>query len=327
MSACVQEFMEKPHKAYACGKGNGRIIKTLSNAFTGTSEKMQESEKQAFAGLMHLAMQVPEGRETAALLAEMGYSFAFEATTGCDGFCMPDKKKIVLNPNSSVESLLPVFVHEGRHAVQESLKSENEPRLEKMRVSSMYQEGRATEADAYAHEMAFIYQMKDVYPAVYETMEAKKSPIFEAFVSEMDKSGDEKKAMQQTFEAFYGFDRIRDFYDGWHKDWVKEGVRVAVANRDTRAFSDQKYTAADILKKCVYQGKPYIDEDFLNSPKAFSLTAADKKEVMGLMDGYVSAVKGAKADTSVMTMYTRGEVGHHAFSNAVAAKVSKKKGR
>lgn len=326
MSENVNEFMEKPYKAYACGKGNGRIIKTLSNAFKGTSKEAQESEKQAFAGLMHLAMQVPEGRETVVALAEMGYSFAFEATAGCDGFCSPNRKKIVLNPNSSVESLLPVFVHEGRHAIQDNLKSTNEPPLEKMCISSMYQDGRATEADAYAHEMAFIYQMKDVYPSVYETMEAKKSPIFEAFVGEMNRSGDEKKAMQQTFESFYDFERIRDFYDGWHKDWVKEGVRVAVANRDTRAFSDQKYAAADVLKKCVYQGEPYMDEAFLNSPKAFSLSAEDKKEVTGLMDGYVSAVKGAKADKSVMTMYTRGKSGN-AFSNVVAAKVSKKKGR
>lgn len=305
MSETVSEFMEKPHTKYACGKREEEARQTLTAAFCASSEDKAKREGMMFEALVEAVMETRKGRETLTELSELGYTFAFEVGN-FDGMCMPKDKKILLNPYEKIERLMTVIVHEGRHAIQAELTAESAPAFQDTQVASYYKKSRAIEADATAHEMAFIYETRDVDPAVYQHAAERNLPMFRAFVDEMDKSGDEKKAMQASFEAWYETPRYIDFYDKFHKERAQLIVNQAVPQNYTDAFS-KEYRNEDILKMCLYDGKPYINPEFLDSKKAFSLAENHKKDLEGIMESYEKAVPGAGKDRSFLKMYSRGE--------------------
>lgn len=60
------------------------------------------------------------------------------------------------------------------------------------KVADYLRNERATEADATAHENAFLYECKDVLPKVYQYAKELNRPMFNAYVAEMEKSGDKR---------------------------------------------------------------------------------------------------------------------------------------
>ena len=56
---------------------------------------------------------------------------------------------------------------------------------------------------------------------------------------------------------------------------------------------------------CVYQGKPYMTAEFLNSDKAYSVPKKDAKEIKAALTDYAKSVAGAKLDTSIDAMALR----------------------
>lgn len=330
MSETVAEFMNKPVKAYRCGRDARKAKKTLMQAFTASDQKNTLREEALFEGILDAVMQTKKGQETMKALAGFGYSYAFEKGN-FGGFCDPVNKKIVINPSFSFEYMLQTAVHEGRHAIQYSLESDKAPNYENTQVASFLRKHRAIEADAVAHEMAFVYECKDVLPKVYQDAKEQDLPMFRAYVGEMEASGDERRAMQACFASWYECDYYRDYYDKNHKDAIKQICDWSKQEKTSGCFSEE-YPAADVLKMCRYKGQSYMTEEFLNTGRAFSITQKDKREIYAMVCNYAKAVPETKTDMSVLTMRERKENGEllparDAAQTAVVAAKLNRKGR
>lgn len=286
---------------------NSEVKNVLTAAFSGTSREADLREKAVLEAALDIIMKTDEGRRSMENLAALGYTFACEHGSFA-GRCLSDVKKILINPECNFDHLLPTIVHEGTHAVQHSLESKEIPSFVYCTCSSIFRRYRAEEADACAHQMAFTYQLKDVYPSAYAFAEQEGTTMFRAYVGEMEKSGDGKAAMQESFKAWYDCEYYRNYYDASHKGLIKQGHDLGIQYGDSRLFS-MEYKAEDVINMCRYEGKPYMDEEFLNSPKAFSIPPRDKLEVMTFVADYARRVPGAAVDSSVMKMPSRGRNG------------------
>ena len=325
MSKTFAEFMEKPAKKYACGRSAKDAKKTLVKAFTASKNGDAVRESILFEDIVDSVMKTKKGRETMTALSGLGYSFAFEEGN-FGGFCDTEHKKIVINPRFQFTYMLQTAVHEGTHAIQASLKNPNE---DVMQAASYLRYCRAIEADAVAHEMAFVHECKDVLPAVYKSAQKKGLPMFTAYEAEMEKSGKEKKAMQASFAAWYECDGYRRYYDDYHKENIVDGCKDGIKKKRKNLYS-KEYPAEEVLKSCRYNGEIYMTPEFLNKGQAFSITAGDKKAIAAALKRYADAV-GAKADTSLSTMRERTADGtllpeKKAVNAAVVAK-AKQRGR
>lgn len=307
MAGSVREFMEKPCKAYACGSKAQKAKEILTKAFTASGTNDAAEEGALFEKIVDSVMKTKKGRETLTTLSKLGYSFAFEKGN-FGGFCSPDQKKIVINPSCGFEYMLQTAVHEGQHAIQCSRVSKNAPEFAYTQVASMLRMRRAIEADAVAHQMAFVYECKETLPGVYRDAEKCNLPMFHAYVGEMDKSHDEKKAMQACFSSWYECDYYRGYYDEFYKKIIQDLCREGKQQRDAGLFS-KEYPVADVLKICCYKGRPYMTADSLNSGLPYSVAKKDQKEISAAINDYAAAVPGAKADRSVQSMCLRNGKG------------------
>lgn len=303
MSDTVKEFMEKPTQKFACGRDAQETVGTLQKAFVASSKRKENKEKEVFAAILEPVMKTARGRETMETLADLGYKFRFE-NGNFGGMCCSGEKTILLNPNYDSNYIAHVLVHEGRHAIQYSRTPENAPELEETKVADMFRMRQAIEADACAHQAAFVYECKTVAPKVYSEYKAGGFPMLTAYEKEMEKSGDEKKAMQKSFESWYDYKAFRQYYDSYHKNIVGQLVDVGKKEKDPTFFS-KEYPVKDVVNMCVYQGKPYMTAEFLNSDKAYSVPKKDAKEIRAALTDYAKSVAGAKLDTSIDAMALR----------------------
>ena len=295
--------MEKPTQKFACGRDAQETVGTLQKAFVASSKRKENKEKEVFAAILEPVMKTARGRETMEALADLGYKFRFE-NGNFGGMCCSSEKTILLNPNYDSNYIAHVLVHEGRHAIQYSRTPENAPELEKTKVADMFRMRQAIEADACAHQAAFVYECKTVAPKVYSEYKAGGFPMLTAYEKEMEKSGDEKKAMQKSFESWYDYKAFRQYYDSYHKNIVGQLVDVGKKEKDPTFFS-KDYPVKDVVNMCVYQGKPYMTAEFLNSDKAYSVPKKDAKEIRAALTDYAKSVAGAKLDTSIDAMALR----------------------
>ncbi len=322
--------MEKPVKKYASGRDARKTMGTLQRAFVASSKRKAGKENEIFAAILEPVMKTERGRETMEALADLGYKFKFEAGH-FGGMCRSGIKTILLNPNYDNAFLSHVLVHEGRHAIQYSRAPENAPELEETKVADMFRMRQAIEADACAHQSAFVYECKDIAPEIYKQYKAAGYPMMTAFEKEMGKSGDEKKAMRASFEAWYDYKAFRKFYDDYHKNIVGQLADCGKDEKDPTFFS-KDYPVKDVVKMCVYQGKPYMTAEFLNGDKAYSVPKKDAKEIKAMLADYAQSVAGAKLDTSVDTMALRDGSMRivkpaNRQSSAVVAALKQKEGR
>ena len=330
MSDTVKEFMEKPTQKFACGRDAQETVGTLQKAFVASSKRKENKEKEVFAAILEPVMKTARGRETMETLADLGYKFRFE-NGNFGGMCCSSEKTILLNPNYDSNYIAHVLVHEGRHAIQYSRTPENAPELEETKVADMFRMRQAIEADACAHQAAFVYECKTVAPKVYSEYKAGGFPMLTAYEKEMEKSGDEKKAMQASFESWYDYKAFRQYYDSYHKNIVGQLVDVGKKEKDPTFFS-KEYPVKDVVNMCVYQGKPYMTAEFLNSDKAYSVPKKDAKEIRAALTDYAKSVAGAKLDTSIDAMALRDGTMRivkpaNRLSNAVAAALKQNGGR
>lgn len=295
MPKSVAEFMDKSVKTYACGEKAQQAKNVLTAAFTASDKRKQNEESAEFARLIDLVMQTDKGRDTLTELSELGYTFTFEKGD-FGGFCEPTSKKIAVNPNFGDGYALQTIVHEGQHAIQAAHEPENTPKTEQLNIASFLRRERAMEADACAHEAAFTYQCRDVLPEVYAEAEKNDMPMFRAFVAEMDKSGDEKKAMQASFQAWYGYKKYQTAYEKQFQFQIlKNAAKREASGEKTVSLSNR-----DIAGFCRFQGETYISPDFFDRAESLSVSPAFKQEIQKTGDPSVAAlpVRGEKSSVN-----------------------------
>ena len=327
MAKMVAEFMQKPVKKYACGKRAEQAKKTLMNAFVASSQKKAVSEKAQLEKMIDIVNKTPTGRETLKNLSKAGCSIHFDGLEGMGGFFSPGKNKLVINRNMSLESMAILLVHEGTHAVQWYLKGSKDFAAINYSAADVFRNGRAKEADAYAHQTAFSYECKTAYPVIYQMIMEKNphlSGLLKTYEGEMEKSGDSEKAMQKTFTGWYENVPMMNSYDNNYKTFVTGWLQ-----EDRKGLFQKELSDEVILKQLRHNGKKYVSEDFLKSGIANSIRLADKQEIYAAMIGYARKV-GERADLSVLKMNDRTEDGklipprNKAAKTAVVSKLRQK---
>ncbi len=326
----VKKFLQEPVKKYACGE---KARQTLQNTFTASSAEKAADEQKLLTSVLNTLNKTNRGRETLEALSDLGYRIKFQNLgKQFGGYCNYDDRVIVLNPTRSENFLAVAVVHEGRHGIQFASEKENAPIFEQTRVADMYRMRKAIEADACAHQSAFAYECKDIAPEVYAEQK-RDYPMLTAYETELEKTGDKKKAMQAAFKSWYDFPYYRDLYDEYYKDnGVKAMAEIGKRQKDPTFFS-KDYPVKDVVDLCLYRGKPYMTADYLNSDKPNALTAEAKKEIKAVLADYAKSVAGAKLDASVDKMATRDKDGKiiepakMRSSAAVLAKSAQGRGR
>ena len=148
----------------------------------------------------------------------------FEDGANAGGFSLPEKNALVINPSSGFKDFSSVFVHEARHAIQFHIFNDDS---DLYRFSDGEKLKRAIEADATAHECAFIYQARKTNPEIYE--EHSYLPMLHAYADTLERTGNERKAMQASFQSWYSYDYYRDYYDKSTLDRVEALVNYGIS--------------------------------------------------------------------------------------------------
>ena len=274
-------------------------IGKLAKAFSVSSKDREVDEKAFFDDLLKTVASVPEGRKTLKELAATGCTFTIDpSSTSAGGYFAPGENKIVINTASGYKNFAATLVHEARHAIQHH----NCP------VQSCYLAAgdylkyeRLIEADATAHESAFLHQIRDSRPEIYQ--ERSGLPMLQAYSRTFEQTHNDKQAIQASFAAWHTSVYYQDYYDKYHCDGICQFTDFGIKYKNTNMFS-QHLSDDQIDKICTFDGKPYIDKAFLESQKAFSIPAKYKEKIEKSVNAYADSVPGATRDVSIQRLFT-----------------------
>ena len=194
-----EEFMKSAYiRRYACGIKNKPQTNTLKNAYEKEKPDMSPERMERLETMLKKS-QI--GRETLAFLDEKKTKLGFEEMKYY-GYFSPDENRVALNPEFSDEDLAITFIHEMRHARQDSIMKNTSS---EMTPETLLKNGFMIEADACAAECVFAHQMKElgddsILKAHQKTVYA---PMSTAFEREFAKSHDMDKARNAAFLEWY----------------------------------------------------------------------------------------------------------------------------
>lgn len=275
------------------------VTESLTEQFRASSFDARKEEQKKLKQALGVLEKTPSGRETLNSLKKLGYTLVFEPGLKANGICHWTQGTIGLNPSVPAENIPSLLVHETRHAVQLGLYKEGAD-LENAQAADMFKFRRAIEADACAHQSAFCHEAvslgyKTYVPEGYE-------PVFETYCAEINK-GDKKQAMNAAFKKWYDLDIKMKIYDDYYTSGFCEVAQQLGKTGEAGFFKGTK-TDKEWSDICLFEGKPYVEPDFLSSPRAFSLHTENKKLIMEAAKQYAQAT-GTQPDTSVLSMHTR----------------------
>lgn len=270
---------------------------------------LNSSDNENFGTLLNTVYNFPKGKEVMNDVAFKGYKFMYDQMFNVNGACDYDHKTVRLNSYYRQADLAPILVHECTH-VRQVDRLTQETGVEKagdfingLNAYDFIKLNRALEADACAHQAAFAYQMKDQYPQVFD--KEMQTPMMQAYVAEMDKSGDETKAMQESFKAWYGY---KNYQESYEKQFLMQLKNNAGKPKD-QAISNEQIAAL-----CLNNGKSYVSADFFDKAENMALSAQGKEKL------------SETGDKSVARLPVRGEKKQE-IPTAVLAKAVMAKGR
>lgn len=249
------------------------------------------SSEQFFSQLEH----IPMGRDTLKNVRELGFDIRFEKGLSDAGCCDAAKKVILLNLAVKPAELMSVFVHEARHAAQSSVLTVDD---EKTRTADMISAYKAMEADAVAHEAAFVCQAQEAGFNLRPSASA--AAAYSVYRKTVEKGQD--RAMDAAFRTWYADTQTQNMYDDFYAEQIGMIAGKCAAKQEKDCFSES-LPVSKIAKVC-----PYINPEFLKSPEAFSVRSKAKETIAGAVESYAEKT-GSRADISVKTMYSRAKNG------------------
>lgn len=250
------------------------------------------ADNEKFGALLNTVYNFPKGKEVMNDVAFKGYKFIYDQMFGVNGACDYDHKTVRLDSYHRSVDLAPVLVHECTHVRQvDRLLGETGAEkagdfINNLNAYDFIRLNRALEADACAHQAAFAYQMKDMYPQVFE--KEMQTPMMKAYVSEMDKSGDETKAMRESFKAWYGYKHYQEAYE---KQFLMQ------LNANAGNPKDKTISSEQIAALCQNGGKPYMPASFFDKTENMAVSEKGREALAKTGDKSVSRlpVRGGKS--------------------------------
>ncbi len=258
---------------------------------------LRGADHEKFGELLNMAYSAEKGREVMNAVAFKGYKFIYDAMPGLNGSCDYDNKTVKLDSFHRQAELAPTLIHECTHILQVDRLCEKTGAKEAgsvinaLNARDFIKLNRALEADACAHQAAYAYQMKDRDSVLFE--KEMETPMTQAYVAEMEKSGDESKAMRASFQAWYGYKKYQNAYE---KQFQPQILRNA-AKREKTGERTVSLSNPDIAGFCHFQGKPYISPEFFDRAENLAVSREMKDALAATGDKTVAAlpVRGEKS--------------------------------
>lgn len=270
---------------------------------------LNSADNENFGTLLSTVYNFPKGKEVMNDVAFKGYKFMYDQMYNVNGACDYDHKTVRLNSYYTQSNLAPILIHECTHVrqVDRLMQATGAEKagdfINGLNAYDFIKLNRALEADACAHQAAFAYQMKDIYPQVFD--KEMQTPMMRAYAAEMDKSGDETKAMQESFKAWYGY---KNYQESYEKQFLMQ------LNANAGKPKDKTISSGQIAALCLNNGKSYIQESFFDKAENMAVSAQGKEKL------------AQTGDKSVAHLPVRGEK-QTDVSKAVLAKAVMAKGR
>lgn len=304
----AQVLLRESERAVAYA--NRPRTKVLSEAFKSQNKG---DDQAAFDRMLETAYKTPIGKEVIDKASELGYSYAYEdlSERHAKGLCNSANRQILLDPKFPIESQIVTLIHEMRHAVQDDLRLKNLNRMPRscLNAADYVKYGRMIEADACACQSEFTYQLQDVWPeaAAYNMQRKNISGMMQAYMTEMDKSGDNKKAMESSFKAWYEDTHYQQSYQKDHCEDILNFADYGIKTRQDWDYFKESCSNKKLLSICQHEGQSYVDPSFLDTDMAKAMSQEWKDKIAGKMDTY-SRVTGTKQDRSVENIVTFEEL-------------------
>ena len=267
MVMTYSEFMaSKPVSHFSCGQENrphafGKFFKTVQ----------ADSSPERMERLKEMLRKSKTGRQTLEFLEQKGSDMIFEAMDYY-GYFSPDENKVALNPAMSDEDLAVTFVHEVRHAWQDSQMETTTPT---MTPKSFLVSGFLIEADACAAEVTYAHEMRETNPEIWEAhQQSCYAPMSTAFAEEFEKSGDIAKAREAALKTWYDLG-VKNHYADSYTNYLAAVSTRAIMMHD-ELFYENRPTDVIVDTLCHdYDGKQFFkDAPVLETPEKLNLNTS-----------------------------------------------------
>lgn len=265
------------------------------------------------------------GRQTLEFLEKKGSKMVFEPMDYY-GYFSPDENLVALNPAMSDEDLAVTFVHEVRHAWQDSKMATTSP---DMTPKSFLVSGFLIEADACASEVLYAHEMREKNPKIWEAHQKScYAPMSTAFDKEFTKSGDVMKAREAALKTWYDLP-VRKSYAETYVDYLSEVSREVTWKTSEKAFFEKRETKKMVDTLCKdYDGNQFFtDAKVLETPAKLYLEKNLARRLTKSLTPYMIKNKKQSKDLELDKIYVKQENGPTttcaALMEAAAAKKKK----
>ncbi len=238
------------------------LRETLPKPLAKAARKPQnlDSSQKRLDRLKKMVSESKTGKQTLDFLEQSGAKMVFEPMSYY-GYFSPEENIIALNPKMSDEDLAVTFVHETRHAWQNTQMETWTPH---MTPKAFLMTGYAIEADACATEVMYAYEMREKNPKIWHAH--KNSPfgaLSKQFEKTMNKTGDIQQAHAETFLPWYDMDSILRSYGDTYVEYISDVAKEAVKKKNksvSETYFSQEITPKDISLNLLkdYDGTPFL---------------------------------------------------------------------
>lgn len=300
MSASYSEFMQaSPVTRFPSGIQYARKINSLDKVFK--AEKPDDSAER-MERLKDMLRESKTGRQTLEFLEEKGAKLIFEPMDYY-GYFSPDKNIVALNPAFSDEDCAVTFVHEVRHAWQDTQMSKNgleSTTTPVMTPKSFFVSGYFIEADACAAEVTYAHEMRETNPKIWEAhQKSGYAPMSTAFEKKFKETGSVEEARQEALLTWYGL-KVQQNYEKTYVDYIGQVAGALKQQRKLEPvyFSEDRSTKLmlDLMGK-DYDGKPFItDPKLLEGPDNLYVSERGAKQMSRALAGYMVKYNRSSSD-------------------------------
>lgn len=235
------------------------VGRPLARAFK--KQRVDQSPKR-MERLKKMLSESKTGKQTLDFLKEKGSDLIFEKMDYY-GYFSPDKNLVALNPAMSDEDLAVTFVHEVRHAWQDSQMATTSP---EMTPKAFLVSGFEIEADACAAEVMYAHEMREKNPKIWEAhQKSPYAPMSTAFEKTFKETGDADKARAEALLTWHSL-KVKNHYADTYVDYMSAVAKELKKQKEL----EPQYFAEDRSSKLIVDtlGKDYDGKQFFTDYKA-----------------------------------------------------------
>ncbi|MBR1777705.1 MAG: hypothetical protein IJ752_03860 [Alphaproteobacteria bacterium] len=261
------------------------VGKPLTRAF---KKQRADQSPQRMERLKKMLSESKTGKQTLDFLEEKGSKLVFEKMQYY-GYFSPDNNLVALNPAMSDEDLAVTFVHEVRHAWQDSQMQTTTP---EMTPKAFLVSGFEIEADACAAEVTYAHEMREKNPKIWDAhQKSPYAPMSTAFEKTFKETGNVEQARSAALLTWYDL-KVKNHYSDTYVDYMSAVAKELKKQKEM----EPQYFAEDRSSKLIvdtlgkdYEGKQFFtDHQALETPEKLSINERQATKLSRAMIPYMA---------------------------------------